>query len=127
VLRGRAGGRGLDIADPPDVGVLSGAGLAGADLRDVAGRCAGPAALVGSLLAYYPATNAAFYDPNFAAGATSHWMFNYVTMVLGQAVRAGLPADGIFKWTAANLIWQNTSPDYNPWLQGEYVIPNLSG
>ena len=52
-------------------------------------------------------------------------MQNYVTMVLGQAVRAGLPADGIFRWTAANLIWQATSPDYNPWLQGEYVIPNM--
>jgi len=73
----------------------------------------------------YDTTNPAYYDPSFAASAGSHWMQNYVTMVLGQAVRVGLPADGIFKWTAANLIWQATSKDYNPWLQGEYVIPNM--
>jgi hypothetical protein len=73
----------------------------------------------------YDAANPAFYDTAVTAGATSHWMQNYVTLSIGQAVRAGLPADGIFRWTAANLIWQATSPDYNPWLQGEYVIPNL--
>src|SRR4051812_34199548 len=73
----------------------------------------------------YDTTNPAYYDTSFAAGAAAHWMQNYLTMVLGQAVRAGLPADGIFRWTADNLIWQATSPNYNPWLQGEYVIPSL--
>ncbi len=72
----------------------------------------------------YDTTNPTFYDTSVSAAATAHWMQNYVTMVLGQAVRAGLPADGIFRWAAANLIWQATSKDYNPWLQGEYVIPS---
>jgi hypothetical protein len=66
-----------------------------------------------------------YYDPSFAAGASAHWAQSYLTAVLGQVVRVGLPADGIFKWTASNLIWQATSPDYNPWLQGQYVIPSL--
>ncbi len=73
----------------------------------------------------YYTTDPTYYDPNFAAGASAHWAQSYLTMVLGQVVRIGLPADGIFKWTASNLIWQAVSPDYNPWLQGQYVIPSL--
>jgi hypothetical protein len=72
----------------------------------------------------YPVSGTS-YDASFACSAASHWMNNYVIGELGEMVRKGIvEGTKLFTWAGQNIVWQATAKDYNPWTQGQYVVPN---
>jgi len=73
----------------------------------------------------YNTGDTAIFNPAVAAGATAHWMNNWIITDLGEATRRGLPAGALFRWAVENVIGQTLDPAYNPYLQDQYVIPNL--
>ncbi len=51
-------------------------------------------------------------------------MQNFLIVELGRAAELGLPAQALLAWAGSHLIGQVTDPGYNPYLVGQYVVPD---
>jgi hypothetical protein len=73
-----------------------------------------------------PLNDTSIFDPKVAWSAQAPWMNNFVIISLGQAVRMGfVSAQPLFSWVSRLIIDQANAPNYNQYLMGEYVFPDI--
>jgi len=72
----------------------------------------------------YAATDPAFYDPEVAYSAHSHWMNMFVIAALGRGREMGFPTDALLEWVGPHVVGQLTTPGYAVALVSQYVVPD---
>jgi hypothetical protein len=74
---------------------------------------------------YGPAQmNPTYYDMTVAATGQAPWMQDFMILALARADEMGFPTRPLLEFAGKHVIGLLTDPGYNPYLVGEYIIPD---
>ncbi len=74
---------------------------------------------------YGPAQmNPAYFDMTVAATGQAPWMQDFMILALARADEMGFPTRRLLEFAGKHVIGRLIDPGYNPYLIGEYIIPD---
>jgi hypothetical protein len=62
-------------------------------------------------------------NPATCSAAISTWEQNFIVYALGRGKELGFPTEKLLSWLSVNIAGQVNSPDYNPYMIGNYRSP----